>query len=72
MPASVTPIPRAHPPHDYHYANLTLNAAIGDVYFSLSRVWTSALNFRYMDGNPPFELTLPSKQRWVGSVVWMF
>jgi uncharacterized protein (TIGR02001 family) len=64
--------PSASPPHDYHYANLALNAAIGDAYLSLSRVWTRSLNFRYNAFDPPFEFTFPSKQRWVGSVVWMY
>jgi uncharacterized protein (TIGR02001 family) len=64
--------PSGTPPHDYRYANLALNAAIGDVYVSLSRVWTSSLKFRYNAFKPPFEFTFPSRQRWVGSVVWMF
>ena len=64
--------PSGTPPHNYHYANLALNAAVGDIYVSLSRVWTSALDFRYNQFNPPFEFTFPSKRRWVGSAVWMF
>jgi len=64
--------PSATPPHDYRYANLALNVAIGDAYLSLGRVWTSSLYFRYSEFNPPFEFTFAPKQRWVGSVVWMF
>jgi hypothetical protein len=64
--------PSATPPHDYHYANLALNASIGDAYLSLSHVWTRALFFRYNEIDPAFEFTFPSQQRWVGSLVWMF
>jgi hypothetical protein len=64
--------PSGTPPHDYHYANMALNASIGDAYLSLSRVWTSALFFRYNEFDPAFEFTFPSQQRWEGSLVWMF
>lgn len=64
--------PSGPPPDEYRYANLTLNATIGNAYLSLSRVWTSSLTFRYADFYPPFEFTFPAKRRWVGSVVWVF
>jgi hypothetical protein len=64
--------PSGAPPHDYRYANLTLNANVGDAYLSLGRVWTSSLGFRYNAFNPPFEFRFPSRQRWVWSLVWMF
>ena len=64
--------PSGTPPHDYRYANLALNAAIGDVYLSINRIWTGPLRFRYEALDPPFEFTFPARQRWVGSVAWVF
>lgn len=64
--------PSGTPPHDYRYANLALNAAFGDLYLSINRIWTGPLRFRYEALDPPFEFTFPARKRWVGSVVWLF
>lgn len=64
--------PSGTPPRDYRYASLALNATFGDAYVSLGRFWTGSLRFRYAAFDPAFEFTAPARQRWVGSVVWLF
>ena len=44
----------------------------GRHYLSINRIWTGPLRFRYEALDPPFEFTFPARQRWVGSVAWVF
>ena len=64
--------PTGAPPQSYHYANLALTAAVGDVYFGLNRIWTSSRTFRYTELDPPFEFTFGAERFWLGSAVWLF
>lgn len=60
------------PPTDYHYANVGVNLALGNASFGLGRIWTSEREFRYERSGVPYEVTQPSRQRWVGSLMWLF
>jgi hypothetical protein len=64
--------PSGAPPQDYQYASLTINAAFGDAYVSLGRIWTGPRRLRYETYDPAFEFTFPAGRRWLGSVVWLF
>lgn len=60
------------PPADYHYANVGVNLALGNAYLGLGRVWASEREFRYELFGFPYEVIQPSRQRWVGSLMWLF
>ncbi|WP_395620637.1 TorF family putative porin [Dokdonella sp.] len=60
------------PAHDYQYANLGFNVALGDASIGIGRIWASKRKYSYELFNFPYELTLPSRQRWVASVMWLF
>lgn len=60
------------PPHDYHYANLGVTFAVASASLSVGRIWASERKYSYELFNFPYELTLPSRQRWVASVMWLF
>ncbi len=60
------------PARNYRYASFGLNARVGDVYTYLTRIWTSPLTRSYAIGPVYYEYTTPTREEWVGAIVWSF